>query len=158
MSTRLPIAIILAALAFAGFAVWQSLGWVRAAQLFPYYLGLATIILAVLALVEHVAFGRLAPDAAPAGNAADLADGEEEHTPEFRRTGLVLFGWLAGLCGLAAVIGLLAAVPVWVLLLLRLRHGAPWALALGIGAGLVVVLLLLERVLMMRLPGGVLLG
>lgn len=152
----LPAALILGSALLAGFTVWQSLAWVEAAQLFPYYLGLATLGLAAAALAEHL-IGR-APREDDGANAADLGGDEEERTPAFRRAGLVLFGWVIGLCGLAALVGMLAATPVWTVLLLRLRYRAPWLVAGGIAAGLVVLMLLLDRALMMRFPAGLLLG
>lgn len=159
MTTRrplLPAVLILGSALLAGFTVWQSLAWVEAAQLFPYYLGLATLALAAAALAEYL-IGRALPEDNGA-NAADLGGDEDERTPAFRRAGLLLFGWVIGLCGLAALVGMLAATPVWTVMLLRLRYRAPWLVSGSIAAGLVALMLLLNHALMMRFPAGLLLG
>jgi hypothetical protein len=153
----LPVAMVLAFLGFALFVVSESRDWPEGARLFPYWIAIGTVLLAVAELADRLR-RRLAPGPVVEEglNLADLGGDAVERTAPFLRASIVLFCWVLGLYALTALIGLTLAVPVWVAALLRLRHRASWPATAALAAGLVGLVLLLEWALMMRIPPGVL--
>jgi hypothetical protein len=148
---------VLVVLAAALFAVWSAGDFRRAARLFPQYAGGALVALCVLELVRQVLRRKVL---APAGslNTADIGLDADERSPEGLRRSLAVLGWVIGFIALIGVIGLPLASVIFVPALLWARFRAPMWIAAALVAGLWGLMLALQWMLAMRLPGGWLTG
>lgn len=144
-------------LAAALFAVWSAGDFRRAARLFPQYAGSALVILCVLELVRQVLRRKVL---SPAGalNTADIGLEEDERTPEGLRRSLAVLGWVIGFIGLIGMIGLPMATAAFVPALLWARFRAPLWISAALVTGLWGLMMALQWLLAMRLPGGWLTG
>jgi len=142
-----------------GLAVYQAFSFGPRARLMPLIIGIPTFLLSVAVLVaELVAQWR---GKKRAGSAMDASRVEEPITPEEKRvrsrreTAAVL--WLLGLVVIIWLTGLIWAIPVFLILFLRLQGHEPWKVTLPISLGTwMVVYLLFVVILKMELYNGLL--
>jgi hypothetical protein len=151
----LRTAMVVVLLAVFSFVVWQSGDFMLGARLFPEYVGIAGIALCVLELARQVWRRGIAP-ADQEVNTADLAVEAEERTAAGYGRALRLFGWILGYYALIWLAGMMAATALFVPMFLRAQFRAEWTPSISIAAGLILLIWLLERLLMLRAPAGVL--
>jgi putative tricarboxylic transport membrane protein len=134
-----------------GWAAWQSRTFGFRAGLFPWAVGVPTLVLAVVQLV------RTLPDRGDGAQGTGLED-EPPGRVAVRRTAEIA-AWIVGFWAAISVLGFSAAVPVVTFLYLRIGAREPWListvltlLAFGFFYGL------FDRVLRIPFPPGQLLG
>jgi hypothetical protein len=86
---------------------------------------------------------------------ADLVVEEEEQTPAGYWRAVKFFGWVLYYYGLIFLVGFTLATAIFVPSLLTFRFRAPLKASAGIVAGLMVTIWLLQTLLMLRLPRGI---
>lgn len=153
----LPTAVAALFLAAALFVVWEAQGFRLGARLFPQIVGTVTAGLALAELVSQ-AIQRLRPAAGATIeeiNTADLGDNPAERNPAFYLRGLEIFLWILGLYALTALFGFVAAVPIWIIVFLKLRFATGFLAPIGLAAGLLLLLWTLQTFLYLRWPRGV---
>lgn len=153
----LPTAVAALFLVTALFVVWEAQGFRLGARLFPQIVGTVAAGLALAELVSQ-AIQRLRPTTGGTIeeiNIADLGDDPSERNPAFYRRGLEIFLWIIGLYALTALFGFVVAVPVWVIVFLKVRFQTGYLAPIGLAAGLLLLLWILQTFLYLRWPRGV---
>jgi len=148
--SRAPqIAFALAALAFFGVALHDSLQQSFLGQVFPLIMASAGALFTSLVLALLV-FGK--------PNHAVSADTEHEAqlNNETLRSTLGALGWIASLVALTAIAGFVIALVTFFVAFLRLRAKASWLMTAILTAGCTGFVLTLASALNMRFPGGLL--
>jgi hypothetical protein len=154
LSRWLRTGLVIILLALFSYVVWASRDFMLGARLFPQYVGTAGIILCVLELLRQVVRrGREVISDEP--NTADLVVEEAEQTPAGYWRAARFFGWVLFYYGLIYLVGFTLATVIFVPSLLTLRFRASLLASAGIVAGLVVTIWLLQTLLMLRLPRGI---
>ena len=105
----------------------------------PWVVGIPAIALCLLQLGMDLRAARRPGKAAPHPGAEDLGEGEP---PGTLRREAAMWGFFLALVGGILLFGFLVAVPLFVLVFLRLWARASWPLALGLVAAASVVLYL----------------
>ena len=113
---------ILLALLSIGFIVW-SYSYSPTSRMVPLVVGYATLVLVVLDLLSRFDNGFARFVRAAAG--ADFSNLELPSTPRPSKE-LVQVAWMLAAVGAALVLGLLVAVPLYVLLSMRFNGGRSW--------------------------------
>jgi hypothetical protein len=150
----LRTALVILLLAMFSYVVWTSRDFMLGARLFPQYVGTAGIILCVLELLRQVVRrGREVISDEP--KTADLVVEEEEQTLAGYLRAIKFFGWVLYYYGLIFLVGFTLATAIFVPSLLTFRFRAPLKASAGIVAGLLVTIWLLQTLLMLRLPRGI---
>ena len=117
----------------SGGAVFLAMAWPWKAALFPLAIGIPVFLLAAAELCV-TAFGRPAPaDAQP----VDFVPSQHADRAVARRRTLAVFGWLVGFTLLIVALGFSPAVPLFVLLYVRIAGDEGWvrSLMLSLVAG-----------------------
>ena len=151
----LRTAVVVFLLGVFSFVVWQSGHFMLGARLFPEYVGIAGIGLCLLELARQ-AWRRTRADVTAELNTADLAVEAEERTAAGYRRAVRLFGWILIYYALIWLVGMMLATALFVPALLLVRFRASWMPSIAITAGLIALIWLLERLIMLRWPPGVL--
>jgi hypothetical protein len=154
LSRWLRTALVILLLAGFSYVVWASQNFMLGARLFPQYIGTAGIILCVLELLRQIIRrGREVISNEP--NTADLAVEAEEQTPAGYWRAAKFFGWVLFYYGLIFLVGFTLATAIFVPSLLTFRFRAPLKASVGIVVGLLITIWLLQTLLMLRLPRGI---
>ena len=135
----------------SGWAVLAATAWPWKAALFPLVIGIPVFCLAAAEFCVAV-LGR-----APAGDARAVdfvLSTPAGHPLALRRT-VATFAWLGAFALLIVALGFLAAIPVFVLLYLRVQGGEAWARSLILSlAAWALVYGLFVRLLHLPFPDG----
>ncbi|HEX2256091.1 MAG TPA: tripartite tricarboxylate transporter TctB family protein [Afifellaceae bacterium] len=125
--------VAIAALA-AGFILW-SYQYSPTSRFVPLIVGYSMLVLALLDIASRTR-GALGQYVRPAAG-ADFANPEMKHTPPVRRE-LEQAAWVVGCVAAMMIIGILPAVPLYVLASMRLNGRRPWkeAIIAAAAAGL----------------------
>jgi hypothetical protein len=154
LSRWLRTGLVVILLALFSYVVWASGDFMLGARLFPQYVGTAGIILCSLELIRQIVRrGREVVSDEP--STADLVVEEEEQTLAGYWRAARFFGWVLFYYGLIFLFGFTFATVIFVPSLLSLRFRAPLMASAGIVAGLVLTIWLLQTLLMLRLPRGI---
>lgn len=110
----------------AGYALYASLSWPLRAALFPRVIGIPLLVLAVVEML----LSALVTEKQREGHAVDfeLSKDVDSATARKRTTGMFL--WIIGFMILILSVGFTIAVPLFVLLYMRLAGGERWGLTL----------------------------
>jgi cytochrome b561 len=145
----------LAALAIIGLAaifVYEARGWKLEARLYPWIVGIATLVLAVIHLMLELRRGRVEPTETPGVVDSETAAGGD---PRFRVAGV--FAWSLGLLGGIWLLGFGIGVPLFLFFHLKAQSREGWGLSLGLaGVAGVTFWYVFDRLLHVPLPGGAL--
>jgi hypothetical protein len=107
----------------AGYAVFAATAWPWKAALFPLAIGVPLFCLAATELLWSL-FGK---------EKSDTLEGDPELEGATRRM-LVAAGWMVGFLAAIVLLGFPVAVPLFLLLYLRLQGGEGWTMSLVITA------------------------
>lgn len=124
LDSRLLLA--LAGVAVAGYALYTSLHWPFRTALFPRVIGVPLLALSLLELLLCVA----GPESEREGHAVDFEMTKDIEPALARKRTLAIFSWTFGFFALILLFGFPLAVPLFVLLYLKLPGGEGWALTL----------------------------
>ncbi len=141
----------------------QSFDWAFAARIVPTIVGIGAILFCSLSLINDV-FGLHERDSAvPAAAGGDVAPGAEAPVvddrarsqkihmdiasktahlpgPVILTRGFMFFGWMAGFMLVMWIIGLIPAVPIFILAYMRFEGGEKWRIAVPMAASVVVLI------------------
>ena len=132
----------------------QSFDWAFAARIVPTIVGVGAILFCSLSLVNDV-FGVHERGAAAAGAGAGAGAGGKEpkkiHMDIVSKTshlpgatvitrGFLFFGWMAGFMVLMWVIGLIPAVPIFIISYMRVEGREKWKIVIPMAAAVVVLI------------------
>ncbi len=132
----------------------QSFDWAFAARIVPTIVGIGAILFCSLSLVNDV-FGVHERGAAAAGAGAGAGAGGKEpkkiHMDIVSKTshlpgatvitrGFLFFGWMAGFMVLMWVIGLIPAVPIFIISYMRVEGREKWKIVIPMAAAVVVLI------------------
>jgi putative tricarboxylic transport membrane protein len=132
-------------------ALWFSMSWPWSAKYVPHAAAFAALSFSALNLLTELFAPR--GGAAPAPHALSAAPVVAVPGVLFRRRALGFFGWIAGFLVLAAVIGLLPAVFLFILLQMRLEFGERWRFAAGAAClATILVYALFDRIFALPWP------
>lgn len=109
----------------SGGAVLAATTWPWKASLFPFVIGVPLFLLAAAEFCL-TALGRVATDV----QAADLVLSQDVDRSVARRRTVATFGWLLGVTLLIIAVGFSLAIPIFVLLYLRIHASEGWARSL----------------------------
>jgi hypothetical protein len=151
----LPSLLILLLLGLFGFVYWQAQGFMPGARLFPQYVALAGIALALAALASEALARAGAGD--DATQRMDLGVEAEEQTPSGYGRALGLFLWIGLYLALLLLLGGPVGSAAFVLAFLRLRFAAPWRVCVGLAGGILLLVHGLGLALQLRWPPALLL-
>ena len=107
----------------AGYAVFAATAWPWKAALFPLAIGMPLFCLATTELLWSL-FGK---------EKSDAVEGDPELEGATRRM-LVAAGWMVGFLAAIVLLGFPIAVPLFLLLYLRLQGGEGWIMSIVITA------------------------
>ncbi len=130
MRNRASIGLALAVMAVAAFGVYGALGWPLKAKLFPLVIAIPLFFLAS-AEAAWTMFGR-----ATKSDAVDFQMSDHLPRAQVLRRTLLAAGWILGFFALILLLGFKVAVPLFVLLYLRLQGREGWVLSLAFAFGL----------------------
>ena len=144
----LPAALVGILLGFFIFILIASQDFREAARIFPVTIAWAGIAVALLELARQVVSGF----AREAEDFTDLSDeARDDPARHYRASGNILL-WLMGFIVLVAVFGLIPAIVVFILGMLRFQFDVPWIPAITVTAGVIALTLVLTAVLVLRWP------
>jgi putative tricarboxylic transport membrane protein len=125
----------------SGFAVWVATAWDFYAKLMPLTAGCAALSFGCLTLFQQMLAGNevVAVTSGPHGPAYE-SPLHSLSEPIFRIRALRFFLWVAGVLGVAALIGLLPALFVLMLLLARLEFHESWRTSAVLSVGMTFAL------------------
>ncbi len=133
----------------SGFAVYAASAWPWKAALFPMAIGIPVFCLAAVELLWAL-FGSVAAERAMEFRMS----GDVPARTAARRTALAA-AWMIGFFAAIALIGFPVAVPLFVLLYLKLQGREPWMLSIVFSAAVWVFFhLVFERLLHLPFPAG----
>jgi hypothetical protein len=131
----------------AGYAVFAATGWPWKAALFPLAIGVPLFCLATTELLWAL-FGNVE---------SEVVEGDPQLEGATRRM-LVAAGWMLGFLAAIVLLGFPVAVPLFLLLYLKLQGGEGWVLSVVITAAVWGVFYgLFDALLHLPFPSGLLL-
>jgi hypothetical protein len=123
---NLRFGLSLAVAAAASYAVYASFYWPLRAALFPRVIGIPLVILAMLEMF----LSAMGPEKQREGHAVDFELSKDVDAVTARKRTIGMFLWIIGLLILILSVGFTLAVPLFVLLYMRLAGGEKWGLTL----------------------------
>lgn len=114
--------------AAAAYALYASVGWPFRTALFPRVLAVPLLILAIV----EMALSAFGSEKEREGHAVDFEFTADVPPELARQRTLALFSWLAAFFALILLVGFLWAVPLFVLLYLRIAGKESWRLTLAL--------------------------
>ena len=135
----------------------QSFDWAFAARIVPTIVGIGAILFCSLSLINDI-FGLHERNGAVAGTTGgEAAVADEEHRPQkihmdiasktahlpgpiILARGFMFFGWMAGFMLVMWIIGLIPAVPIFILAYMRFEGQEKWRIAVPMAASVVVLI------------------
>jgi Tripartite tricarboxylate transporter TctB family len=131
----------------AGYGIFAATGWPWKAALFPLAIGIPLFCLAAVEALWTL-FGR----AETAKNEMEVALTTE---PGAQRRVLVAVAWMLGFFAAVVLLGFPLAVPLFLLLYLKLQGGEGWLLSIGITLAVTAVFYgLFDELLHLPFPAG----
>lgn len=130
------------------YLAWKTLGYSFRTALMPGIMIAGMLVITTILLArELLGYRRATGDGT--GRTVEKEAPLEQMSPEqaaaaraARRQGLLkeleIMGWLVALCVLVYMLGFLIAIPVFMILFLRLRFATPWWKTVTVTAGIVV--------------------
>ena len=142
-----------AVIGFFAIFVYEARGWRLEARLYPWVVGIAMLGLAVVHLILGSREGGGGPSPGSAGVGTRHAPGMDGG--DARRRAFGVFAWSVGLLAAIWLVGFGIAVPLFVLLYLKIQAGEGWRLALVLaGVAGLAFWGLFDRLLHLPLPDG----
>lgn len=157
---RLSVLFTLLFIATFTYVILESSRFPAGARLFPYYIGVVGLVIAIVELVRELFLERPndRDDIWDGRYAADLAVDPDDKPRESYLGALKYFGWIGGYYLLIWLIGLLGATGLFVWALLRLQFGVGYRGALVSALAAVGLAFGLSEVLNLYWPQSVLRG
>ena len=135
LSERIVLSAILVAV--LAYAVVDAFDFTLAAQLLPLVFGIPTLVLSIIVLGIEIHGRRTGKiwrgTSSESLQAAGPATAEQERL--WRSRELRIIGWLLGLFALVVLIGFLWALPIFLVLFLRIRGEQKWPIVAGVALG-----------------------
>jgi len=148
MHRQASIGLSIVIMLVAGYAVFAATAWPWKAALFPLAIGVPLFCLATVELLWSL-FGKLETEAVEGDPALEGAN----------RRMLVATGWVLGFLAAIVLVGFPIAVPLFLLLYLKLQGGEGWLLSIVITVVVSAVFYgLFDRLLHLPFPAGLLLS
>ena len=122
MHSKASLALSIGVMAVAGYGVFEASAWPWKAALFPLVICVPLFCLAATEAL-WVLFGSPAAE-------TDATDFQLSGGPGAARRTLAAIGWMLGFFAVIVLAGFPVAVPLFVLLYLRLQGGERWALSI----------------------------
>jgi hypothetical protein len=141
----------------------QTPDWAFGARIVPLTVGSVTLVVLIATLVNQVARKKTTKVKGIADNLVedveeqlhmDIAvDHGDLSQQQVLRRAAIFAGWALGFLVLVGILGFVVAIPIFVAGFMRVENKEPWALSLGMGIGLgVVVWALFDQVLRVVWP------
>ena len=125
MRERSALILALLVMAVSAYAAIGAIGWPLKTALFPLVISIPLFCLAAAEVAAIVLSGaRLSP-------AKGLQPPTEASDPPAARRTLVTIGWILGFFAVILLLGFLVAVPIFVLLYLRLQGRESWVVSIA---------------------------
>ncbi|MFQ5852566.1 MAG: tripartite tricarboxylate transporter TctB family protein [Candidatus Binatia bacterium] len=121
----------------AAYAVFTAKGWPPGTGMFPRFVGIPVLVLALIQLIFE-AYRSLRPGEARNADTGDLQVDWSMGTGMVTRRALCFFGWLLGLFFGIWLFGFFIAIPLFAFLYLRLQAKEGWLLSSGLTLGVLV--------------------
>jgi TctA family transporter len=126
-----------------GVMLWESGDWKPLARRVPFFVGWATISIAIISFLHHT----FKAETRTSGEASEDGAGEPQHldievddagvsNDLMIRRALTFLGWLVGFVSVTGLIGMLPTTLIFVIAYMRLEAREPWRLTLGCAFGL----------------------
>jgi len=143
--SRASLALSLAVMVVSGAGTIAALDWPLKAKLFPMVIGIPLFCLAA-AEVAWILLAKVAEEKMP----------EDEVPPELaRRRSLLAAAWILGFLASVVLLGFPIAVPLFVLLYLKLQGRERWGISIAITLGTWTLFYgLFDRLLHLPFPAG----
>jgi len=143
--SRASLALSLAVMVVSGAGTIAALDWPLKAKLFPMVIGIPLFCLAA-AEVAWILLAKVAEEKMP----------EDEVPPELaRRRSLLAAAWILGFLAAVVLLGFPIAVPLFVLLYLKLQGRERWGISIAITLGTWALFYgLFDRLLHLPFPAG----
>ncbi len=134
MSFRPGMLFTLGVMVVAAYAVYASRDWSLGTGLFPWFVGIPVLVLAVIQMIldGYQSFRR--SEAGPI-ETGDLQVDMSMGMGEVARKALGFFGWLLGLCFGSIIFGFFISIPLFTLLYLKYQAKEGWLLSSGLTLG-----------------------
>ena len=134
MSFRPTMLFTLGVLVVAAYAVYASRDWSLGTGLFPWFVGIPVLVLAVIQMILD-SYQSFRPSEAGPTDTGDLQVDLSMGIGEVARKALGFFGWLLGLLFGIIMLGFFISIPLFTLLYLRFQAKEGWLLSSGYTAG-----------------------
>lgn len=134
MSFQPRMLFTLGVMVVAAYAVYASRDWSLGTGLFPWFVGIPVLVLAVIQMIldSYQSFRR--SEAGPI-ETGDLQVDMSIGMGELARKALGFFGWLLGLFFGIIIFGFFISIPLFTLLYLRFQAKEGWLLSSGFSLG-----------------------
>lgn len=142
-----------------GYAVYEAFSFGLAARLLPLIIGIPAFCLSVLVLGAelHAQRRNTGQDSKVDGDSGGADDQSLQDERSLARKEWTVIAWLAGLVLFIYLIGILWAIPIFLILFMRLQGREPWKATLSVSFGTIAFIYLLFIVILrMQLYQGVL--
>ncbi len=152
MSFRPRILFTLGVMVVAAYAVYAARNWPLGTGLFPWFVGIPVLALAVIQMILDTYQSFRHSEAGPI-DTGDLQVDLSIGTGEVARRALGFFGWLLGLFFGIIIFGFFISIPLFTLLYLRFQAKEGWLLSSGLTLGAFVFLVgLFHKILNVHWP------
>lgn len=134
MSFRPTMLFTLGVMVIAAYAVYASRDWSLGTGLFPWFVGIPVLVLAVIQMILD-SYRSFRPSEAGPTDTGDLQVDLSMGIGEVARKALGFFGWLLGLLFGIIIFGFFISIPLFTLLYLRFQAKEGWLLSSGFTLG-----------------------
>jgi len=142
----------LAVIAFAGYAVYTSADWPLGAKLFPRFVGIPVLILALIQLVIE-GYESVTPGQIQQRETGDLQVDTSMHKGVLLKRGGSFLLWLLGLFFGIWIFGFFISIPLFALFYLKFQAGEGWGLSLTLTVGVLILFIgLFDQILHIAWP------
>jgi hypothetical protein len=157
MPSKASLALGIGLMAASGYGVAMAWSWPWKAALFPLVIGIPLFCLATVEVLWEF-LGRK-DSGTEAGGAKDFQISQEVPRAEVVKRGVVAAGWISGFFAAIVLLGFPVAVPLFVLLYLKLEAREGWILSVAMTAAVWALFYgLFDRLLHLPFPQGWLLS
>ncbi len=138
---------------FLAYFVWEARVWRLQARLYPWAIGIPTLILGIIQLFLDLKGGEEKKNTGDAP--VDFQFTQVTDTTQARRRTFNIFFWILGFLGGLWLLGFSLAIPLMVFLYLKVQSREPWVLSLLLtGSAWVLFWGLFDRLLKLPFPDG----
>jgi len=136
----------------AAYAVYGAKEWPLGAGLFPWFVGIPVLIMALVQLMMD-AYASMKPRGAAATDTGDLQVDWTMSTAEVAKRALTFAAWLMALFFGIILFGFFVTIPLFTLLYLKFQAQESWTMSIGLTAGMVIFFVgLFDQILHVHWP------